>query len=76
MYSLYVQPPDEGSPVIDRSISSNNVPELIPLLIEICKAEFNMNEPVAVCMSSNIYHIFDIMNPLVYAKVSVIKNAN
>jgi len=76
MYSIKVQPPNASYPAIDRSMSSNNVPELIPVLVSICKAELDVKEPIAVYMGDNIYHIFDIDNPLVYAKVSVIKDAN
>lgn len=76
MYAIKVESQDEHFPVIDRSMSTNNVPELIPVMVEICRTEFNMANPVAVCMSKNVYHIFDIENPYVYAKVSVIKDAN
>ena len=76
MYSINVQPPDEHFPVIDRSMSSNTAIETIPIMVEICRAEFNMVNPVALSTGDNTYHIFDIDNPSVYAKVSIIKDAN
>lgn len=76
MYSLVVEPQDEHKPVIDRSMSSNAALETIPIVIEICKAEFNMVNPVALYMGDDVYRIFDIDNPSIYAKVSIIKDAN
>jgi len=76
MYSIKVEPPDDTQPVIDRSMSSNAAIELIPVIVKICMAELDMKDPVALYMGNNVYHIFDIDNPLVYAKVSVIKDAN
>jgi len=76
MYSIKVQPPNVSYPVIDRSMSSNSEIELIPVLVEICRSTFDMSNPVAVSMGSNVYHIFSLDNPLVYAKVSVIKDVN
>jgi len=76
MYSFKVKTQDETQPVIDRSMSSNNAIELKPVLIEICKTEFNMVNPVALYMGDNVYRIFDINNPHRYAKVSIIKDAN
>lgn len=76
MYSIKVEPPDEHFPVIDRCMSSNTAVETIPIVVEICRAELSMANPVAVYMGDNVYHIFDIENPLIYAKVSIIKNAN
>ena len=76
MYAINVDSLDESKPVIDRSLSSNNVAEIIPVVIEICKAEYNMVNPVALYMGHNVYRIFDIDNPHGYAKVSIIKNAN
>jgi len=76
MYSLIVQPPDENKPVIDRSLSSNKAIELLPLMVEICRAEFAMENPVAIYVGDNIYHVFDLNNPHVYAKISVLNNQN
>lgn len=76
MYSIKVESPDESKPVIDRSMSSNNVMETIPIIVEICKAEFDMPNPVALYMGNNVYRIFDVKNPSVYVQVSIIRNAN
>lgn len=76
MYSIKVEPPDESKPVIDRSMSSNNAIETIPVVIEICKAEFSMVNPVALYMGDDVYRIFDIENPSVYAQVSIIRDYN
>lgn len=76
MYSIKVEPSDESKPVVDRCMSSNAAIETIPIVIEICRAEFNMNNPVALYMGDNVYRIFDIENPSVYAQVSIIKDCN
>ncbi|GAI71015.1 unnamed protein product [marine sediment metagenome] len=76
MYAIKVEPPDDVKPVIDRSMSSNTALEIIPVLVEICRLEFSMANPVALHMGNNIYRIFDINNPSVYAQVSIIKDAN
>ena len=76
MYSIKVEPSDDMERVIDRSMSSNSAIELIPVIVEICKAEFNMVEPVALDMGDNVYRVFDILNPSVYARISIIKDAN
>ena len=76
MYAINIKALDENEPVIDRSMSSNNVSELIPVVIQICKARFAMRDPVALYMGHNVYRIFDIDNPREYAKISIIKNAN
>ena len=76
MYSIKVEPSDDMERVIDRSMSSNTALELIPVIVEICKAEFNMVEPVALDMGDNVYRVFDILNPSVYARISIIKDAN
>ena len=76
MYSIKVQPPDESSPVIDRSLSSNNIIEILPVVIQICRAKFHMVNPKAFRMGNNVYHIFDLHRPSVYAKVSIIKDMN
>ena len=76
MYSIKVETPNESKQVIDRSMSSNAAIELIPVMVSICKAEFNMVNPVALYMGDNVYRIFDINNPSVYAKVSIVKEAN
>jgi hypothetical protein len=76
MYSINVESSDESKPVIDRSMSSNSPIELLPVIIEICRSEFSMINPVAMYMGDNVYRIFDVNNPSVYAQVSIIKNAN
>jgi len=76
MYSIKVEPPNAYLKVIDRSMSSNAAVETIPIIIEICRAEFNMVIPVALYMGDNVYRIFDIENPSVYVKVSIVKDAN
>jgi len=76
MYSIKVQPMGESEPVIDRSLSSNNAIETIPIVVEICRAEINMTNPVALYMGDNVYRIFDLDFPCSYVKVSIIKNAN
>ena len=76
MYSIKVEPQDESQRVINRSMSSNNVIELIPTVIEICKAEYAMVNPVALYMRDNIYRIFDIDTPWLYAKVTITKDGN
>lgn len=76
MYSIKVESQDVHRPAIDRSMSSNAAIELIPVMVEICKAEFNMVNPVALYMGDNVYRIFDIDNPSIYAKVSIVKDAN
>lgn len=76
MYSIKVEPPNEHIPVIDRSMSSNSALDLIPVFVEICRTEFNMANPVALYMGHNVYRIFDIENPFVYAQVSLIRDAN
>lgn len=76
MYSFKVEPSDDSKPVIDRSMSSNTAIEMLPVITEICRAEFDMHNPVSLYMGNNEYRIFDLDNPSVYAKVSVIKDAN
>jgi len=76
MYSITVEPSDEHKPVINRSLSSNNAIELLPVIVEICRSEFVMVNPVALWMGDNVYRIFDIDNPSEYAEVSIIKDCN
>lgn len=76
MYSIIVEPPNKCKPVIDRSMSSNNAIELLPVLQEICRSELAMKDPVSIYMGDNQYRIFDLDNPSFYALVTVIKNAN
>lgn len=76
MYSIKVESPDGSKPVIDRSLSSNAAIETIPIVVEICKAEFNMANPVALYMGDDVYRIFDIDNPTIYAQVSIIRDYN
>lgn len=76
MYAIKIEPPDERSPVIERSMSSNKDVELIPTAIEICKAEFAMVNPVALYMGHGVYRVFDIDNPYSYAEVCIYEDAN
>jgi len=73
MYSIKVEVPDENNPVIDRSMSSNKVSELIPTAIELCKAKFAMVNPIALYMGHNVWRIFDVDKPRDYVKLSIIK---
>jgi len=76
MYSINIQSSNDCKPVFNRSLSSNTAIETLPIIVEICRSEFNMANPVALFMGDNVYRIFDLNNPSVYAMVSVIRNAN
>lgn len=76
MYSINFVSSDIDKPVIDRSMSSNSALELLPVITEICRSEFSMPNPVVLSMGHNVYRIFDLDNPSVYALVSIIKDAN
>jgi len=76
MYSINLKPSDEAFPVIDRSMSSNTALEIVPVIVEICRAEFNMVNPIALLIEDDVYRVFDLDNPSIYAKVSIIKDAN
>jgi len=72
MYAIKVESPDKHVPVMHRVMSSNNVPELLPVFVEVCRSKFNMVYPVALYMGHNVYRIFDIANPAAYVKVSIV----
>lgn len=76
MYSMKVKPSDENKVVIDRRMSSNNAVDLIPVAIEICKAEYNMVNPIALYMGCCVWRIFDPANPHRYAKVYISTDCN
>ena len=76
MYTIKVIPTDKTKPVIDRSVCSNNAAETIPIVLEICRSAYNMPNPIAICMDTNVYHIFDIDNQDDYIKVSILDNSN
>jgi len=76
MYSIKVEPQDKSKRVIDRRMSSNNVIELIPTVIDICKAEYAMVDPVILYMRNDIYRVFDIDTPWLYAKVTMTQDGN
>jgi len=72
MYSVRVERPHVGNVVIDRRMSSNTCKELMPTVIEICKAEYAMVNPSALYMGNNVWRVFDIHNPWLYAKVTIV----
>ena len=76
MYSLNIEPEHTRQPAIKRKLSTNHEIEMIPTIIEMCRAEYNMVEPVAIYMGSHTYRVFDIFNPYDYVKVTFIKDAN
>lgn len=76
MYSIRVEPLDKRSLVIDRRMSSNTALEMIPTVMEICRRKFGMVAPVALPMGNDVYRIFDIDTPYLYAKVTITKDAN
>jgi len=71
MYSINVEPPDAHSPVIKRTMVADAAIQLIPVIIEICKTEYNYINPVAVYLGNGKYHIFDLDNPSVHATVTL-----
>lgn len=71
MYSLNVVPPDESKPVIRRKMSANDPIELLPVVVGICKAEYGWANPVAIYTGGNIYHVFDMLDPAIYATVEL-----
>ena len=76
MYSIKVESPDEHYPVIKRSLVADAAIQLIPIIVEISRAEFNFINPVAVYMGNGMYHIFDLCNPDRQAIVTNIKDGN
>ena len=74
MYSIKVEPHDGSKRVITRRMSSNNAMELIPTVVEICKAVYGMVDPVALHIRDNVYRVFDIDVPHLYAKVTITKD--
>ncbi len=71
MYSIKIESPDGRIPPIERSMSSNNVVEILPVIVELCKAEFNMLDPTALNMGNNVWRVFDIAQAWFYAKVTI-----
>ena len=71
MYSIKVEPPDDSKPVIKRKMVADAAIELIPVIVDICKAEYNYINPVAIYMGECKYHIFDLSNPSLHATVTL-----
>jgi len=76
MYAVTLESSDEKPIVINRSMVSNNAVEILPVVVQICRAEFQMVNPISLYMGHGVYRIFDIDNPHVYAKVSIIRDCN
>lgn len=76
MYSIKVELLDETHSVIERCMSSNNAVELLPVLLEICRAKYKMVNPVALYMGDNVYRIIDIGKPYYSAMVHIVKHTN
>jgi len=76
MYSLNIEPQHTSQPVIKRRLSTNHAIELLPVVVEMCRSQFNMIEPVAISMGGDVFRVFDIYNPDVYVNVHFIEDAN
>ena len=76
MYSINVESQDAHRPVINRCMSANKAIEMLPIVIEICRAEFDIVNPVALYMGDGVYRVFDIENPSEYAEITIIKDCN
>lgn len=71
MYSINVEPPEAHFPVIKREMVADAAIQLIPVIVEICKAEFKFINPVAMYMGNGKYQIFDLCNPVRQAVVTI-----
>jgi len=76
MYSINIEPEHTSQPSIKRKLCTNREIELIPTVVEMCRQQYKFVEPVAIYMGNHTYHIFDLLNPFDYVKVSFIKDAN
>lgn len=71
MYSIKVEPPDENNPKIHRMVCSNNILELAPVIIQICKDEYHFVNPVLICTGDGRYRVFDYGNPNIVADITI-----
>ena len=71
MYSIKVEPPDDSKPVVNRKMVADAAIQLLPVIVDICKAEYKFINPVAVYLGDGKYYIFDLCNPAIHATVTI-----